>query len=200
MILGSAELTSGIFSGFLMYYTSPKIAFQSCAVIGIVFNAVTLFLTPAGSLISYVTLFIAILGVGGIYTCLYVLIPILIPKHQTGGAFVLIVTIGTFLSLFAPMIVLESQPIPFMTMVTLISIALFSSCFLNPSNNISSKPEDERLAQLNDNWVRECESPAILPLSKRRKFNVSCEDKQVERKFMIGARFHQNYTYLCSQN
>jgi Na+/melibiose symporter-like transporter len=81
LILGIAELTSGIFSGFLIYYTSPKVAFQTCTVLGIVFNSVTLFLAPAGSLISYVTLFIAILGIGGIYTCLYVLIPLVVPKH-----------------------------------------------------------------------------------------------------------------------
>ena len=81
ILLGFAEMSAGVFSGFLIYYTSPRIAFQTCALLGIVFNALTLFLVPAGSLMSYVTVFTTILGIGGIYTCLFVLIPIVIPKE-----------------------------------------------------------------------------------------------------------------------
>ena len=40
-ILGVAELTSGIFAGFVITYTNPNLAFQICAVIAIVFNGLT---------------------------------------------------------------------------------------------------------------------------------------------------------------
>ena len=81
ILLGSAEMSAGVFSGCLIYYSSPRIAFQTCAILGMGCNALTLFFVPAGSLVSYFTVFITILGIRGLYTCLFVLIPIVIPKE-----------------------------------------------------------------------------------------------------------------------
>lgn len=78
-ILGVAELTSGIFAGLVIKYTSPTFAFQICAVIAVVFNALTQFVVPVGTTLSYCTLFIAVLGVGGVYTVIYVLIKQVFP-------------------------------------------------------------------------------------------------------------------------
>jgi len=80
LILGVSEMLSGIFSGLLITYTSPAFAFQTCCIMGILFNALNQFVFAAGSFLSYATLFIAILGVGGVYTCLFVLIGVVIPK------------------------------------------------------------------------------------------------------------------------
>ena len=130
IILGMAELASGIFCGFLISYTSPKTAFQLCAVVGIVFNAITLFAAPVGSVLSYVTLFIAILGVGGIYTAINILIFSITPKEQVGGAMVFIITIGTSASLFAPLVVVNEAPIPFLTLAAMMALAFICSCLL----------------------------------------------------------------------
>lgn len=79
LILGTSELLSGIFAGVLISHTSPAFAFQCCGIIGIVFNAINQFMIPPGTLLSYLSLFVAILGVGGVYTVLYVLIGFVVP-------------------------------------------------------------------------------------------------------------------------
>lgn len=130
IILGIAELLSGVFAGFLISKTSPSIAFHICAALAIAFNAFNQFLVPVGSLASYMTLFIAILGVGGVYTAIYVLIYIVVPKEQVGGAMVLIVTIGTSLSLFAPIIVLYASPVPYLALTAMMLMSALMVCFL----------------------------------------------------------------------
>ena len=78
---------------------------------------------PVGSYIQYCTLFVALLGIGGIYTCNYVLISQVVPVSQVGGAMVLIFTIGVLASLFAPIVVLHDDPIPFLAMSASMTIA-----------------------------------------------------------------------------
>jgi len=80
LILGLSEMISGIFAAFLVTYTSPAFAFQTCCITGVLFNFLNQFVVGAGSFLGYATLFIAILGVGGVYTCLFVLIGVVIPK------------------------------------------------------------------------------------------------------------------------
>ena len=74
------------------------------------------------------------LGVGGVYTAIYVLIKLVIPLEQVGGATVLIVTIGTSASLFAPLVVLLASPIPFLTLTANMAIP-FIFTFLLPTDN-----------------------------------------------------------------
>ena len=130
LILGLSEMSSGIFAGLLITYTSPAFAFQTLSVIGILFNALNQFFVEPGTFMGYATLFIAILGVGGVYTCLFVLIGLVIPKQKIGGAMVLIITIGVGSSLGAPMIVLYDAPIPFFVLTVLILVSFIISCFL----------------------------------------------------------------------
>lgn len=102
---------------------------------------------------------------------------------------VIIVTIGVSSSLCAPLIALKSQPVPFIVIVTLVSISLLSSCLL-PLRDSGSN--DERQSQLADHWTRDCESPVKLT-SKRSKLNVSYdEERQFEKSFIIGTRFYHN--------
>jgi hypothetical protein len=81
LVLGLAEMFAGIFAGFLITYTTPVFAFQTCCVMSILFSALNQFYFVAGTFMGYITLFIAILGVGGVYTCLFVLIGLVIPRQ-----------------------------------------------------------------------------------------------------------------------
>ena len=131
IILGLSELTSGIFAGLIIEYTTPSAAFQLCSVFGIAFMWLNQFVAPAGTIASYVTLLIAILGVGGVYTCIYVLIGKVMPKDQVGGAMVFIVTIGACASLMAPLIVLYPAPVPFFALAGFLVLAFACSCLLS---------------------------------------------------------------------
>ena len=51
LILGISELISGIFAGILVNYTDAQRAFYICAIIGIGFNVLTLYVVPVGSYI-----------------------------------------------------------------------------------------------------------------------------------------------------
>ena len=81
---------------------------------------------------SYITLLVAILGIGGVYTCMYIFMSTVPPKDQVGGATVLIITIGACASLMAPLIVLFPFPTPFFALTAFIAVALFCS-FLLPN-------------------------------------------------------------------
>lgn len=74
IILGLSELSAGIVAGYIISRTSPARAFQICATFAITFNALNQFVVPQDSVLCYITLFIAILGQGGIITCIFVLI------------------------------------------------------------------------------------------------------------------------------
>lgn len=150
IILGTAELSAGIFAGFLISKSSPKIAFQICAVFAIVFNALNQFVVPHDSLLSYMTLALAILGVGGVYTAIYVIIYAVMPKEQVGGAMVLIITFGVSLSLFAPIIALYDTPIPFLALTAMMCSSAFFTCLL-PGLGAPDKKLDQE-DHLMDGW------------------------------------------------
>ena len=67
---------------------------------------------------------------GGVYTVMYVYIGLIIPIEQAGGATVMILTIGTSASLFAPLVVLYDAPIPFLVMAIMMSIGVLLSIVL----------------------------------------------------------------------
>jgi len=74
MILGAGECISCYFAGFLISCTNVTRAFQILGFLGIGMNAINQFACEAGSILSYVALLGAMLGVGGIYATFYVLI------------------------------------------------------------------------------------------------------------------------------
>ena len=83
---------------------------------------------------SYATLAMERLGFGGVYTCVYVLIGLVVPTEQLGGAFVLIVTIGTAASLMSPMVTIFDAPIPFIVLACMMSLAVLMT-FLLPKEH-----------------------------------------------------------------
>ena len=113
LIFGMADMCSSIFSGVLMSYVNPFTAFRICALISVIFNALNQFLVPFGTFASYLTLAVAILGVGGVYTCIFVMVGLVLPSDQKSGAMIIIVTIGASLSIGAPMIIVLDSPYPF---------------------------------------------------------------------------------------
>ena len=131
ILIGFSELTSGIFAGLLIEYTTPATAFRLCCVFGIAFMWLNLFIAPVGSVLSYLTLLVSILGVGGLFTCIEVWIVKIMPKDQVGGAMVLIFTIGATASLMAPIIVLYPAPMPFFAMAGFIILAFACSLLLS---------------------------------------------------------------------
>lgn len=124
IILGVALLTSGIFTGFISYLTNPKNAFEINAALAIAFSAINQFVLPGGTPLSYITLFVSILGIGGVLNCIYALIPSVMPREQVGGLMVLIVTFGMLTSVVAPMIALYEKPIPFECLVGLLTVSI----------------------------------------------------------------------------
>ena len=147
LILGLSEMTSGIVAGFLGTFTSPAFAFQTSCITCVLFSFLNQFVFAAGSFLGYATLFIAILGVGGVNACSLVLIGVVIPKHQVGGAMVLIVTLAVTSSLGAPLLVLYAAPIPFLVLTGLIVVAFTSSCFL-PKKLPDEAPEADEETQV----------------------------------------------------
>ena len=80
LILGLTECSSGLFAALLMSKMSVFSSFQLCAVLAIVFNFLNQFVVAEGTALSYVTLTVAVLGVGGVYTCIFVLVGIVLPS------------------------------------------------------------------------------------------------------------------------
>ena len=79
IILGAGETASGFFSGFVINMTSSTTAFQLLGILAISLNAINMFATAEGSFLAYLSLFCAILGVGGSYASLYVVIAESVP-------------------------------------------------------------------------------------------------------------------------
>lgn len=160
VILGIAELCSGIVAGGVISYTSPSIALQICAVAAISFNALNQFVVPFGSLLSYTTLAIAILGVGGTYTCIYVLIGLVVPSEQVGGAMVFIVTMGAFASLCAPLVVIFDTPVPFIVLAAMMSFASILTCLLPKECPDKVREQEDHLM---DGWIEQHNTSIVSP-------------------------------------
>ena len=152
LILGISEIISGVFAGILINKTSAAMAFRICAVLSVSFNVLTQFVFPAGTIQCYISLFMAILGVGGVYTVMYVFIGLIIPIEQVGGATVLILTIATSLSLFAPLIVLLQGEISFLILTAMMAVG-FILTFVLPQDKSEPLKEDQELKLIND-WNR----------------------------------------------
>jgi len=130
VILGFSELLSSFLSGLFITYTSPTLAFKLFCIIAVVFNGINQFLFTPGSFLGYASLFVAILGVGGVYTCIFVITGIVFPKQNVGSALLLVVVISVSASFYAPIIVLYKAPIPFLVLTCMMAAAFASSVFL----------------------------------------------------------------------
>ena len=89
------------------------------------------FAVAEGSILSYVSLFLAILGVGGTYASLYVLIADSVPTSQVGGVMVIACTIAVLSTTGAPIIVLLPAPFPYFFLASMITLSITVSCCLN---------------------------------------------------------------------
>ena len=87
IILGVSEMLSAITSGFLISLTSSTVAFEILAMVGLTCNTVLTYVLNDGGITAYIVLFIALQGIGGVYTCLFVIIGEKIPVTQVGAVF-----------------------------------------------------------------------------------------------------------------
>lgn len=106
------------------------------------------FAVAEGSLLSYFSLFLAILGVGGTYASLFVLIADSVPTSQVGGVIVIACTIAVLSTTGAPIIVLLPAPIPYFFLASMITISITVSCCLNKAKG-RNQNTDESLV---NNW------------------------------------------------
>ena len=93
---------------------------------------------------GYASLFVAILGIGGVYTCIFVITGIVFPKQNVGSALLLVVVISVSASFYAPIIVLYKAPIPFLVLTCMMAAAFASSVFLpkeSPDNIVLDKKD-----------------------------------------------------------
>lgn len=101
---------------------------------GIIFNAINQFFTDEGSIWAYLALFIAIIGVGGTYSVLFILINKSIPTNQVGGAMLITCTIAILSTTSAPLVVLVEQPFPYFYLAAMLISSFLLSCKI-PSHN-----------------------------------------------------------------
>ena len=166
IVLGVAELFSGIVAGLIISFTSPSVTLYICALMAIGFNGLSTFVVPEGSILSYLTLAMERLGFGGTYTCVYVLIGLVVPAEQLGGAFVLIVTVGTAASLMAPMVTIFDSPIPFIVLACAMSLAALVTFLLPKEREDMTKEQEDHLM---DGWHQQNEGSTLSPLAKFSK-------------------------------
>jgi len=102
------------------------------------------------------TLFIAILGVGGVFTCLIVLIVELVPKTQVGGVVTLQATFAVLSASAAPLVVLYDPPIPYFFLSSTIGLALIVSFGVQWAHQRQEDPD------LMDKWDNERQKSLIL--------------------------------------
>ena len=131
------------------------------------FNGLSTFVVPEGSVLSYLTLAMERFGFGGTYTCVYVLIGLVVPTEQLGGAFVLIVTIGTSCSLMAPMVTIFDAPIPFIVLAGAMSLAVIMTFLLPKEQQDITKEQED---QLMDGWH---ENNSLVRTKSTPNFNSS---------------------------
>jgi len=134
VILGVAEMFSGVFTCVLMHYFHPFQAFRICAFVAVVFNALNQFVVPFGTIASYLTLSIAVFGVGGVYTCVYIMVGIVLPSEQISGAMIIVVTAGGALSLGAPLMVLLDSPYPYICLTFFMSVGVVGTFMLKDAS------------------------------------------------------------------
>lgn len=127
MLLGSAEMLSGIFTGALISCTNSMTAFQVTCVMSVLFNATNQFWVAEGSIMASITLFAAILGVGGAFTGVYVLIAEVIPVRHLGSVMVLQCSFAVLSTMGAPLVALAEPPIPYFYLASLITLAFVLS-------------------------------------------------------------------------
>ena len=72
IILGSAETFANLSSGFLMLKVKEEQALRICCIISLIFNG--LLLLVSSEIISYVCLFFAIGGLGGMFNSMFLVI------------------------------------------------------------------------------------------------------------------------------
>ena len=83
------------------------------------------------------------------------------PHEQVGGAMVLVVTVGAFASLLAPMVVIFGSPVPFLILAGCMLIASIMTCLLPKECPDKIREQEDHLM---DGWYEHHDSSGSSPL------------------------------------
>ena len=89
---------------------------------------------------AYITLFCAILGIGGSYATLYVVIAESVPTAQLGGVMVVSCAAAVLSTTGAPLVVLLSEPFPYIFLASMLALSIILSFCLK---KVSAGPKLE---------------------------------------------------------
>ena len=134
LIFGASEFLSAIVCGVVIEkfadYLSAYTVFQILCVLGILGNTINQFWVEQGSFLAYFTLFIGILGVSGVYTVLYVILSIAVPREQVAGIMTICFTIAIGACMGAPMIALLEPPTPYVCLASVLALSFTTSVLI----------------------------------------------------------------------
>ena len=81
IMIGMSEMSSALSAGFVIKKVGAVFAFQILAVCGLILNTLLQLVFNDGGLLNYFILFLAMQGIGGVYTCVFVLIGEKVPVN-----------------------------------------------------------------------------------------------------------------------
>ena len=128
MIVGCAEVISNFASGVLLLKVKEDLALKIFCCVGIVSNSLLLFVTNSTS--SYIALFFAMGGTGGMYNSLMVVIEMQVSPVSFATVMQLILTIGAIGNSVVSIMSEAPQPWPIVMTIVLCSCCLGLSFLL----------------------------------------------------------------------
>jgi hypothetical protein len=158
VILGSAEVFANFASGFLMLYVREDVAYRACSLIALVFN----FAIPyvSNPYLSFVFLFLAIGGLGGMDNSIYLLIEMQVSPTDVGGVMQLLCVSAAVASSTVSVLATLPQPIPIYLTALLCIASLVLTTFLPEGGRFLPKDDCER-DYLVENVISNIQSPRV---------------------------------------
>ena len=129
IILGCAEVMSNFASGLLLLSYKEDTALRICCAVAAVANGLLLFVTS--DMLSYVVLFFAMGGLGGIYNSLFVVIEMQVSPTSLGSVMQLVLTVGAIGNSLVSVMGAAPQPWP-VIMTVGFSMSVFGLSLLLP--------------------------------------------------------------------
>lgn len=142
IILGLAEATAALSSGFVLQYASDITAALFFCGTCFVFNIAYRVLGAGdGGLLSMFALFKSILGIGGVVNISYLLIELRVPPENLGASMVILLTLSIFVSGCAPNLAYLPQPIPLYCLLMMLLCILIALIYLPPAGQFLPKED-----------------------------------------------------------
>jgi hypothetical protein len=145
MICGLSEGFSGVLSGIIISLTSTRKAFFICCFLIIIGQTFNQYFTTEGSLACYMSLFIGIFGVGGIYNCSFIMMNLNVPTDKVGRVTSFSYCVACFPSALCPYLILLPDPYSYLIMMAFTMCLLNMCVFVLPNDPVTQKTDKEPL-------------------------------------------------------